>query len=72
MQDWVVAIASWLEKTPRGLITRESVWAYPFIQLIHFTGLSIWLGTNSALGLRLLGIGKKDAAAAQVARGLFV
>src|SRR5215469_1387181 len=72
MHDTLVAFAKWLEGTPWGLMTRESMWAYPFVQLIHFTGLSIWLGTNLALDLRLLGLGKRKATAAQVAQELFV
>jgi len=72
MHEWVKAVAEWLEHTPWGLMTRESDWAYPFVQLTHFTGLSIWLGTTFALDLRLLGVGKKNATAAQVARELFV
>jgi hypothetical protein len=72
MHDMLVAFAKWLEGTPCGLMTRESIWAYPFVQLIHFTGLSIWLGTSFALDLRLLGVGKQKATAAQVAQELFV
>src|SRR5438309_11870698 len=71
MHDTLVAFAKWLEATPWGLMTRESIWAYPFVQLIHFTGLSIWLGTNFALDLRLLGVGSRRATAAQVAQDLF-
>jgi hypothetical protein len=72
MHTWVMSIAAWLEKTPWGILARESDWAYPYCQLIHFTGLSIWLGTNFALDLRLLGIGKKNTTAAEVAQELFV
>ena len=71
MHETLVAFAKWLEGTPWGHSTRESIWAYPFVQLIHFTGLSIWLGTNFALDLRLLGLGKRKATAAQVAQELF-
>jgi hypothetical protein len=39
--------------------------------LVHFTGLSIWLGTNLALDLRLLGLGKKRETAAQLRDDLF-
>jgi len=67
----LVAIAKWLESTPWGVMTRESLWAYPFVQLTHFTGLSLWLGTNFALDLRLLGIGNRRATAAEVSRQLF-
>ena len=52
MHSVLLAIAKWLEGTPWGVMTRESIWAYPFVQLTHFTGLSIWLGTNFALDLR--------------------
>lgn len=72
MHDTVLAIAKWLEATPWGMMTRESIWAYPFVQLIHFTGLSVWLGTNLALDLRLIGIGYRRATPAQVADELFV
>ena len=72
MHNVILAFAKWLESTPWGLMTRESLYAYPFVQLTHFTGLSIWLGTNFALDLRLLGVGSRRATAAQVARELFV
>jgi hypothetical protein len=71
MHSVLLAIAKWLEATPWGVMTRESLWAYPFVQLVHFTGLSIWLGTNLALDLRLLGVGKWRATAAQLAQDLF-
>ena len=55
MHSILLAIAQWLEGTYWGEMARESLYAYPFVQLTHFTGLSIWLGTNFALDLRLLG-----------------
>jgi hypothetical protein len=60
-----------LENTPWGVAVRDSLWAYPFTQLIHFTGLSIWVGTNFALDLRLLGVRKQRATAAEVRHDLF-
>ena len=72
MHDIVVAFAKWCEATPWGVMTRESIWAYPVVQLTHFTGLSLWLGTNFALDLRLLGIGNRKATPAQVAQDLFI
>lgn len=71
MHGLLLAFAKWLENTPWGLGVRNSLWAYPFTQLIHFTGLSIWVGTNFALDLRLLGIGKRRTTAAEVAQDLF-
>jgi Family of unknown function (DUF6644) len=71
MHSLVMALAAWFESTPWGVFARESSWGYPFVQLIHFTGLSIWLGTTFALDLRLLGVGYRRSTAAQLAQGLF-
>ena len=71
MYEMLVSFAKWLEGTPWGTGVRTSLWAYPFTQLIHFTGLSIWLGTNLALDLRLLGLGKRRETAAQLRDDLF-
>src|SRR5262245_10403077 len=71
MHDSLLAFANWLEASPWGSGVRYSLWAYPFTQLIHFTGLSIWVGTNFALDLRLMGIGRQRATAAETAQDLF-
>lgn len=71
MYGLLVAFAKWLEGTPWGTGVHFSLWAYPFTQLIHFTGLSIWLGTTLALDLRLLGIGNQRETAAQLRDDLF-
>jgi len=41
------------------------------VQLTHFTGLSLFIGTNLALDLRLMGVGKKSQTAAQLSDSLF-
>ena len=71
MYGLLQVFAKWLEGTFWGQGVRTSLWVYPFIQLIHFTGLSIWLGTNFALDLRLLGVGKSRETAAELANDLF-
>jgi hypothetical protein len=68
----LMPISKYLEMTPWATAIRTSLWAYPFIQLIHFSGLSLWLGTNIAADLRLLGVGKKPQTAADVRDELFV
>ncbi|MGD0965300.1 MAG: DUF6644 family protein [Candidatus Acidiferrales bacterium] len=61
-----------LQTTSWATAIRLSEWMYPFIQLIHFSGLSLWLGTNVAGDLRLLGVGKKAQTAVAVRDELFM
>ena len=72
MYGALFAFCKWLENTPWGVHTRESLWLYPFVQLIHFSGLSLWLGTNITVDLRLLGVGKQRQTAAELSNALFV
>jgi hypothetical protein len=72
MHEVLFGFCRWLETTPWGAPTRETMWFYPFIQLIHFTGLSLWLSTNVALDLRLIGVGNWRRTAAELAQDLFV
>jgi hypothetical protein len=72
MHEALMGFCRWLENTPWGAPTRETMWFYPFIQLIHFTGLSLWLSTNVALDLRLMGVGRWRRTAAELAQDLFV
>lgn len=63
--------AQWLETSPWGYPVRTSLWLYPFIQLIHFGGLSLWIGTSAAVDLRLIGVGRRRQTAAQLSDQLF-
>jgi hypothetical protein len=63
------AFAMWLEGSAVGTEIRTTA-IYPFIQTLHFTGLSLWLGTNVVVDLRLLGVGNKKQTAAQLSRAL--
>ena|ERR1700674_4552821 len=72
MHAWLVSICSWLQNTPLTLWLSGSDYAYPFIQLTHFTGLSLWLGTTLAVDFRLLGAGKRFQTASQLSDALFV
>lgn len=71
MHALLLAICKWLESTWWGSDIRTTLWGYPFIQLIHFSGLSLWVGTNVALDLRLLGLGRKLLTAAELRDALF-
>ena len=72
MYGALVAFCKFLEGSPWGTFVRTTDWGYPLIQVIHFSGLSLWLGTNITVDLRLLGIGKRCQTAAQLSSGLFV
>jgi hypothetical protein len=67
----MVAFSKWLESTPWGEWVRITLWGYPFVQMIHFSGLSLWLGTNVAVDLRLLGLGRGRQTAAELSESLF-
>jgi hypothetical protein len=67
----LMPFAQWLETTPWAIPVRTSLWLYPVVQLIHFGGLSMWLGTSVAVDLRLMGVGSRRQTAAQLNEQLF-
>jgi hypothetical protein len=71
MHQFIIAFARWVQNTHLGVGILESTWAFPYVQLTHFTGLSIFIGTNLALDLRLMGIGNKSQTAAQLSDSVF-
>ena len=68
----LLALTNWLQNTRMALAVGGSDWAYPYIQLTHFTGLSVWLGTSVAVDLSLMGVGRRKQAASQLLDALFV
>jgi hypothetical protein len=72
MYRLLLAVTDWLQNTPMALAVGGSDWAYPFIQLTHFTGLSLWIATSVAVDLRLLGVNKGNQTASQLLDALFV
>jgi len=71
MGGLLMAWAKWLETSPWGFPVRTSLWLYPFIQLIHFGGLSLWIGTSAAVDLLLIGLGRRRQTAAQLSDQMF-
>jgi hypothetical protein len=72
MYQMLVAFCHWLQNTSMALFVSGSEWAYPPVQATHFTGLSLWVGTNVALDLRLIGMGKGRQTIAELSDSLFV
>jgi len=57
--SWLTEFGHWLQNTSFALAIGDSRWAYPIVQATHFTGISLWLGTNVAVDLSLLGVGNQ-------------
>lgn len=72
MTSELTNFCEWLQNTDWVLAIGGSYWAYPFVQLTHFTGLSLWIGTTAAVDLRILGVGKKEQTASELLDVLFV
>lgn len=68
----LVPFGHWLQNRSYSLAIADSGWAYPFVQATHFTGLSLWIGTNVAVDLSLIGIGNKRQTPSQLSDRLFV
>jgi hypothetical protein len=49
----------------------HTILGYPFVQLIHFLGLSLWVGSIAFLDFCLLGMGKRAGSLSAVAGRLF-
>jgi len=71
MHQFIINFARWVQGTHLGVGILESTWAFPYVQLTHFTGLSLFIGTNLALDLRMMGIGNKNQTAAQLSDSVF-
>ncbi len=67
----LVPLGHWLQNRSFALSIGDSRWAYPFIQATHFSGISLWIGTNFAVDLSLLGIGNKDHTPGELSDSLF-
>jgi hypothetical protein len=61
-----------LESSPVGSGIGESTWFYPYVQLLHFTGLSLWMGTTIVVDLHLLGVVRREQTTAQLQKALLL
>lgn len=67
MPIWLLKFCRWLQNSPVGLAVGGTAWGYPYVQLIHFFGLSSWVGTIVIVDLRLIGIARGPQTAGQLA-----
>lgn len=57
----MMAVAEWLrllENSSWALAIRQSAWLYPFLEIVHITGIVILVGAAFMFDLRLLGFSK--------------
>jgi hypothetical protein len=72
MYDTLVFFCHWLQNTPMALAIGRTTFWFPLVQLVHFGGLFLWVGTNALVDLRLMGVGGKPQTAAGLSDGLLV
>lgn len=58
MSDLVRSVETFLYYTPIGEFMRESRWAWPVWESLHFLGMSLLVGTVGLFDLRLLGFAR--------------
>ena len=72
MDGSLAGFGHWLQNRSFALAIAGSDWAYPLVQATHFTGLSLWVGTNVAVDLSLLGVGRESSTPLQLSDALFI
>jgi hypothetical protein len=66
----LLQIAQAIESSHIGTAIRESMWAFPILNLVHLLGLTVAAGTIIYWDLRLLGFGLRHSAVSEVGRQL--
>jgi hypothetical protein len=51
-----VEFANWLKDTAFGTAVRESLWIYPFFEILHLFGVVLLVGAIAMADLRLVGL----------------
>jgi hypothetical protein len=51
-------LLAWLRDTWIGEFVRNSTWAFPFLQSLHFVGMTLVVGIVGAIDLRVLGVAR--------------
>jgi hypothetical protein len=51
-------ILEWIKATPIGAFVRDSTWAFPALQSLHFIGMSLLIGVVGVIDLRILGVAR--------------
>jgi hypothetical protein len=63
---FLLSLCQWLEKTPPGVLMRNSIWVFDITETVHTLGIILVAGTIMLVDLRLLGMGLRREPVAQV------
>lgn len=63
----LLPLFEWFEATALGTAVRQSLWAFPAIEAVHLLGLCLLGGSVLIVDLRLLGVGLRRSAIAEIA-----
>ncbi len=59
MEEELRSLVTLLYYTPVGAFMRESRWAWPIFESLHFLGMSLLIGTIGVFDLRLMGFARR-------------
>ena len=51
-------VLEWIKYTPVGAFVRDSTWAFPTLQSLHFMGMTMLVGVVGVIDLRVLGVAR--------------
>jgi hypothetical protein len=51
-------ILEWIKYTSVGVFVRDSAWAFPTLQSLHFIGMTLLVGVVGVIDLRVLGVAR--------------
>jgi hypothetical protein len=68
--DSLKIFCHWLQNTDFGLFVSGSTWVFPWVQLIHYTGMGMWVGSSVLIDLRIMGLVKPDQTIGKFTRSL--
>ena len=49
-------LLTWIERSPPGVVLRESAWLYPMVEICHILGCVVLVGAAAMFDVRLLGL----------------
>jgi len=55
----VEALLKWMEHSAVGAFVRDAAWAFPTLEILHFLGLILLIGSMLIVDLRVLGVARE-------------